>query len=212
MIELFIQLLCAHLVVQVALPRHQQPHPLASRECTRSLQHYLTVSTNAASQHQATGQLQKSPTPATFQQQWNEEAPALLTCLGVPTDLTPQQLWQHFSTNSSTEEQQQQLQQQLQQHLEPSSCRLLLRAAAATCSTQQQYNSLRSLIQAATTFFPCFELSDFQLLLRLCAQARHVPDKDWLAAAIYADTGGIERLYQQVRIWLQPWHLAILSR
>lgn len=39
---------------------------------------------------------------------------------------------------------------------------------------------------------------DFCTLLRLCCAAGHVPSKEWLAAVIYADSGGFERLYLQV--------------
>ncbi|WIA22814.1 hypothetical protein OEZ86_009765 [Tetradesmus obliquus] len=45
--------------------------------------------------------------------------------------------------------------------------------------------------------FKQFELEDFQALLQLCAQARYIPDKEWLAAIIYADTGGFERFYKE---------------
>jgi hypothetical protein len=48
--------------------------------------------------------------------------------------------------------------------------------------------------------FPSFELQDFRQLLQLCAQARFVPDKEWLASVYYSDTGGFERLYKQVGI------------
>lgn len=182
-------------------PRRCQLQRQTSKKCNPLLRD--TAHPGAASQHQqATVQLQKPHGAVFSQQDWNAEASPLLSSLGIATNTSPQQLWQHLSANSSTQEQQQQLQQQLQQHLDLPSCRLLLRAAAATCSTQQQYNQLRPLIQAATAVFPAFELGDFQLLLQLCAQARYVPDKEWLAAAIYADTGGFERLYQQVG-WLK---------
>eukprot|EP00775_Hariotina_reticulata_P011598 gene11598-11742_t len=47
--------------------------------------------------------------------------------------------------------------------------------------------------------FPAFTLDDFQLLLQVCAGARYVPDKEWLAALIYADTGGFERLLPETQ-------------
>jgi hypothetical protein len=46
--------------------------------------------------------------------------------------------------------------------------------------------------------FPSFGLQDFRQLLQLCAQARYMPDKEWIACVYYADTGGFERLYKEV--------------
>jgi hypothetical protein len=36
------------------------------------------------------------------------------------------------------------------------------------------------------------------LPVQACSTARYVPDKEWLAALIYADTGGYERLLPEV--------------
>lgn len=104
----------------------------------------------------------------------------------MPGSTSPQQLWQHLSAQEAPSLQ-----------LDLPSCRLLLSAAAATCSTQQQHNQLHPLFQAVPPVFPSFELRDFRQLLQLCAQARFVPDKEWLASIYYSDTGGFERLYKQ---------------
>jgi hypothetical protein len=150
---------------------------------------------------------------ATFsQQQWQQQAPAILQRIGLQQQATPQQLWQHIADLHNQEQQQQQRQRQRQQDkpakqqqlseltqaLDLESCRLLLAAASATCSSQQQLNQLRGLIHAAPACFSDFELADFQALLQLCAQARYIPDKEWLAAIMYADTGGFERFYKEV--------------
>lgn len=136
--------------------------------------------------------------PAFNPQDWDEHAPAFLAALGLALNTSPSQLWQHFHDNISSEHQQQQLQEQLQQHLDLQSCRLLLTAATTTCYTQQQFNQLRPLIQAVPSVYHDFELADFTLLLDLCARARYIPDKEGLAAMVYADTGGFERFYHKV--------------
>jgi hypothetical protein len=111
-------------------------------------------------------------------------------------------LWQHLAQTAPAPPPAQPDQQQNPADcvlkLEISSCRLLLAAAAETCSTQQQLNQLQVLFQAVVPMFPNFELQDFRQLLQLCAQARFMPDKDWLACVYYADTGGLERLYKEV--------------
>lgn len=73
-------------------------------------------------------------------------------------------------------------------------------AATATSCTQQQHNQLRPLIETVLPpLFPSFGLSDFRQLLQLCCHTRYVPSKEFLAAIYYADSGGFERLYTQVR-------------
>jgi hypothetical protein len=161
-------------------------------------------------------QLQQQEAASFSQQQWQQHAPAVLQRMGLQQQTTPAQLWQHIADLNDSQQpppsqQQQQQQQQeedgqdkqqqqsaLAQALDLDSCRLLLAAASATCSSQQQLNQLRGLIHAATACFPVFELGDFRVLLQLCAQARYIPDKEWLAAIIYADTGGFERFYKEV--------------
>jgi hypothetical protein len=170
--------------------------------------HHVPVCAQSLQQQQQQAQV------ATFsQQQWQQQAPAILQRIGLQQQATPEQLWQHIADLHDKEQQEQQQQQKdkppkqqqqqqpsvLAQALDVDSCRLLLAAASATCSSQQQLNQLRGLIHAAPACFPEFELSDFQALLQLCSQARYIPDKEWLAAIIYADTGGFERFYKEVR-------------
>lgn len=124
---------------------------------------------------------------------WQSEASSILAQLGLPGCTSPQQLWQRLSAQEAPSLQ-----------LDLPSCRLLLSAAAATCSTQQQHNQLRPLFQAAPRVFPSFELQDFRQLLQLCAQARFIPDKEWLASIYYSDTGGFERFYQEVSWSVAP--------
>lgn len=124
---------------------------------------------------------------------WQSEASSILAQLGLPGSTSPQQLWQHLSAQEAPSLQ-----------LDLPSCRLLLSAAAATCSTQQQHNQLRPLFQAAPPVFPSFGLQDFRQLLQLCAQARFIPDKEWLASIYYSDTGGFERFYQEVSWSVAP--------
>jgi hypothetical protein len=162
-------------------------------------------------------QLQQQEAASFSQQQWQQQAPAVLQRIGLQQQTTPEQLWQHIADlhdsqqappsqrqqqqqqqEDGQDKQQQQQQSVLAHGLDLESCRLLLAAAAATCSSQQQLNQLRGLIHAVTACFPAFELGDFRVLLQLCAQARYIPDKEWLAAIIYADTGGFERFYKEV--------------
>lgn len=124
---------------------------------------------------------------------WQSEASSILAQLGLPGSTSPQQLWQRLSAQEAPSLQ-----------LDLPSCRLLLPAAAATCSTQQQHNQLHPLFQAAPPVFPSFELQDFRQLLQLCAQARFIPDKEWLASIYYSDTGGFERFYQEVSWSVAP--------
>lgn len=130
---------------------------------------------------------------------WQKDAASILQQLQLPPTTTPPQLWQHLAAAQPTTDPQQQLLK-----LDLASSRLLLSAAAATCSTQQQYNQLRPMLQAVVPVLPQFELADFRQLLQLCAQARIVPGKEWLATIYYADTGGLERLYKEVS-WAPTW-------
>uniref|UniRef100_A0A383VK72 Uncharacterized protein n=1 Tax=Tetradesmus obliquus TaxID=3088 RepID=A0A383VK72_TETOB len=180
-----------------------------SRSCRQPARQRMSLHAQSVQQQQQQQQ------PAAFsQQQWQQQAPAVLQRIGLQQQATPEQLWQHIADLHSKEQQQQQQQKQdrqqdaaskqqqerqsmLAQALDLESCRLLLAAAAATCSSQQQLNRLQGLIHAAPACFKQFELEDFQALLQLCAQARYIPDKEWLAAIIYADTGGFERFYKE---------------
>ena len=196
----------------------QAPKSLQAR-----IAHRRTGMRSAASNPSAAVATEHLPAPQYDSATWPAAASGMLSSLGLPTSTTPQQLWQHLSdltnelSDPSLENQQQQVQegqegqeqppppqlqqqQQVQLPLDVTSCRLLMSTAAATCSTQQQYNQLRPLLAAVPAVFPEFVLTDFRQLLQLCAQARYVPDKEWLASIYYADTGGFERFYKQVGI------------
>lgn len=61
------------------------------------------------------------------------------------------------------------------------------------------HGRLGGFLQGSAPHFPSMALEDFSAALALCAAAGHVPSKEDLAALIYADSGGCERFFKEVR-------------
>jgi len=100
---------------------------------------------------------QQRPLQQAFDQTtWQAGTQDLYSALRLPPSTTPLQLWQKLGSKP-----QDVLQSQLPK-LDLPTCRLLLFAAAATCTTQQQHNLLFPLFRAAVPVFPSFELNDFR--------------------------------------------------
>lgn len=111
--------------------------------------------------------------------------------------------------------------QLLRAQLDVPACQLLLAAASTSLGQlasaapgegvdrQARANRLRPLLRAAVSHCSGFALADFRVLLRLAAAARFVPDPEWLATLLYADTGGIERFYKAVRHITNKTHCAL---